>query len=86
MKTKHNLPSEVFYCKKCVMSNQRPATHPEFSKKPLKIHLYHHLMMMVYAMHAVIMKLKLQLTGTKELRSLRKYVNVIVKKMAVMMF
>lgn len=36
MKTKHNLPSEVFYCKKCVMSNQRPATHPEFSKKTSK--------------------------------------------------
>ncbi len=30
---KHGLPGEVIYCKKCVMSNQRPATSPEFNKK-----------------------------------------------------
>lgn len=30
---KHGLPCEVVYCKKCVMSNQRPSTHPEFRKK-----------------------------------------------------
>ncbi len=36
LETKHNLPAEVRYCKKCVMSNQRPATHPEFSKKSSK--------------------------------------------------
>ena len=30
---KHGLPDEVVYCKKCVMSNQRPATSPEFNKK-----------------------------------------------------
>ena len=29
---KHGLPSEVIYCKSCVMSNQRPSTHPEFTK------------------------------------------------------
>ncbi len=33
---KHNLPHNVVYCKKCVMSNQRPATHPEFTKKTSK--------------------------------------------------
>jgi N-acetyl sugar amidotransferase len=33
MKTKHGLPEDVVFCKKCVMSNQRPATHPEFIKK-----------------------------------------------------
>lgn len=33
---KHNLPHDVVYCKRCVMSNQRPATHPEFSKKSSK--------------------------------------------------
>lgn len=30
---KHGLPPEVIYCKRCVMSNQRPATHREFDKK-----------------------------------------------------
>ena len=29
-KTLYNLPSEVVFCKKCVMSNQRPASIPEF--------------------------------------------------------
>ncbi len=33
VEVKHGLPREVVYCKKCVMSNQRPATHPEFTKK-----------------------------------------------------
>lgn len=33
LKVKHGLPHEVIYCKKCVMSNQRPSTHPEFTKK-----------------------------------------------------
>lgn len=32
-KVMHNLPEDVIYCKKCVMSNQRPATTPEFTKK-----------------------------------------------------
>lgn len=32
-KVKHGLPHSVVYCKKCVMSNQRPATSPEFNKK-----------------------------------------------------
>jgi N-acetyl sugar amidotransferase len=32
MKVKHGLPETVIYCKRCVMSNQRPATHPEFRK------------------------------------------------------
>ena len=30
MKTLYNLPQEVVFCKKCVMSNQRPASIPEF--------------------------------------------------------
>jgi len=30
MKTCYNLPSEVVFCKKCVMSNQRPCSYPEF--------------------------------------------------------
>jgi len=30
MKAKYNLPSKIFFCKKCVMSNQRPASIPEF--------------------------------------------------------
>jgi len=33
LEVKHGLPREVVYCKKCVMSNQRPATSPEFNKK-----------------------------------------------------
>jgi N-acetyl sugar amidotransferase len=33
LETKHNLPADVRYCKKCVMSNQRPATHPELTKR-----------------------------------------------------
>ena len=28
--TLYNLPSEVIFCKKCIMSNQRPASIPEF--------------------------------------------------------
>ena len=30
MKTYFNLPHEVVFCKKCVISNQRPCSHPEF--------------------------------------------------------
>ena len=30
MKTKYNLPSKIIFCKKCVMSNQRPSSIPEF--------------------------------------------------------
>jgi N-acetyl sugar amidotransferase len=33
MKVLHNLPEKIIYCKRCVMSNQRPATSPEFKKK-----------------------------------------------------
>ena len=29
-----NAPREVVFCKKCVMSNQRPASIPEFKHKP----------------------------------------------------
>jgi N-acetyl sugar amidotransferase len=32
IKTKHGLPEHVIFCKKCVMSNQRPSTSPEFRK------------------------------------------------------
>ena len=30
MQTLYNLPEEVIFCNKCVMSNQRPASVPEF--------------------------------------------------------
>jgi N-acetyl sugar amidotransferase len=30
METFYNLPEKVFFCKKCVISNQRPASYPEF--------------------------------------------------------
>ena len=30
MKTKYNLPKDVMFCKKCVMSNQRPSSIAEF--------------------------------------------------------
>ena len=30
MKSKYNLPSKIIFCKKCVMSNQRPSSIPEF--------------------------------------------------------
>jgi N-acetyl sugar amidotransferase len=33
-KTRYGLPVEIKYCKKCVMSNQRPASIPEFMHKP----------------------------------------------------
>lgn len=36
LEVKHNLPKKVIYCKSCVMSNQRPATSPEFNKKETK--------------------------------------------------
>ena len=33
LKIKHDLPRDVLYCRKCVMSNQRPASSPEFKKR-----------------------------------------------------
>ena len=30
MKTLFNLPKKVIFCKKCVNSNQRPCSYPEF--------------------------------------------------------
>ncbi|MHC1783139.1 MAG: N-acetyl sugar amidotransferase [Anaerolineaceae bacterium] len=33
-KTKFGLPEEVVYCKRCVMSNQRPSSIPEFKHTP----------------------------------------------------
>ena len=30
MKSMYNLPTKVIFCKKCVMSNQRPSSIPEF--------------------------------------------------------
>lgn len=37
MEVKHGLPEEVIYCKRCVMSNQRPSTSVEFRKKSTNI-------------------------------------------------
>ena len=37
MKTLHGLPEDVIFCSKCLMSNQRPSTSPEFIKKNSKI-------------------------------------------------
>ena len=34
LETLYGLPQEVKYCKKCVMSNQRPASIPEFKHTP----------------------------------------------------
>ena len=34
MKTFFNLPKKVIFCSKCVVSNQRPASIPEFLHKP----------------------------------------------------
>lgn len=33
----HGLPEKVIFCKRCVMSNQRPSTSPELRKKDSKI-------------------------------------------------
>ena len=30
LETFYNLPNEVAFCKKCVISNQRPSSFPEF--------------------------------------------------------
>lgn len=30
LQTKYGLPREVFYCQRCVMSNQRPTSSIEF--------------------------------------------------------
>ena len=35
--TKYNLPEEVVFCSKCVQSNQRPNTSPEFEKSSSNI-------------------------------------------------
>jgi len=37
MNTKHGLPEEVVFCKRCLMSNQRPSSSPEFKKDSSKI-------------------------------------------------
>jgi len=37
MSTLHGLPEKVIFCKKCLMSNQRPSSSPEFNKKNSKI-------------------------------------------------
>ena len=37
MLTKYGLPEEVIFCKKCVISNQRPSPSPEHRKKDAKI-------------------------------------------------
>ena len=34
MKTYFNLPKKIIFCKKCVMSNQRPSSIPEFKHTP----------------------------------------------------
>jgi N-acetyl sugar amidotransferase len=34
MKTMYDLPEEVVFCKRCVMSNQRPASMPEYQHQP----------------------------------------------------
>ena len=36
IETLHGLPQDVVFCKKCVMSNQRPASTPEFGKRQTK--------------------------------------------------
>jgi N-acetyl sugar amidotransferase len=37
METKYGLPEKVVFCKKCVISNQRPSTSPEHRKADAKI-------------------------------------------------
>ena len=37
MNTLYGLPEEVVFCTRCVMSNQRPATSPEFRKTDSRI-------------------------------------------------
>ena len=29
----YNLPEKIIFCKKCVLSNQRPSSYPEFQHK-----------------------------------------------------
>lgn len=36
-RTLHGLPEDVVFCKRCVMSNQRPSTSPEFRKRDTRI-------------------------------------------------
>ena len=36
MKTMFGLPEKVIFCSKCVLSNQRPASIPEFLHKPTR--------------------------------------------------
>ena len=37
METKHGLPEKVIFCKKCVISNQRPSPSPEHRKKDSRV-------------------------------------------------
>ena len=37
MKTLFNLPKKIIFCKKCVTSNQRPCSYPEFSHRKERI-------------------------------------------------
>jgi hypothetical protein len=34
LETRYGLPEKVVFCKRCMMSNQRPASVPEFKHTP----------------------------------------------------
>ena len=62
----YGLPSEVKFCSKCVMSNQRPASAIEFkhTKDSKKVTL--NLTKIMFVMHVEQLNLKRQLIGRKE--------------------
>ena len=63
MKTLYGLPQEVFFCKKCVMSNQRPTSSIEFKHtlETKKIRLIS--MKMEFAMLVDLVKVSQKLIG-----------------------
>jgi len=85
-KSYFGLPSEVKFCKKCVISNQRPSSTIEFkNKEGLKRKLLT-LMMMGFVQHVSIMtKKKKELIGMIATKNLENFYLVLKRMMAHMM-
>ena len=62
----HGLPEKVVFCKRCVMSNQRPSSSVEFRHTTGKNTRHCILTKKVFVMHAELPNKRSRLTGRKE--------------------
>ena len=60
------LPEEVKFCKKCVISNQRPSSTVEFKSTAIDKKDEFYLIKMGFVQHVILQKLKMTLIGQKE--------------------